>query len=159
MHISGLNFNLATIFRLFIFGHAIFTFKTQCSACRQHVYYIVFYRIFSDSCRFVIILFLIFKPLGNLEILPRLRNIVNLLKYGDVQTGVFTLINILQHENDQEKLLKALLILEHLLHHGVCSPNKLQSLFVKVSDRLEKSKCDEVAYKAQKISLILAAQI
>ena len=109
--------------------------------------------------RFVIILFLIFKPLGYLEILPRLRNIVNLLKYGDVQTGVFTLINILQHENDQEKLLKALLILEHLLHHGVCSPNKLQSLFVKVSDRLEKSKCDEVAYKAQKISLILAAQI
>lgn len=99
------------------------------------------------------------QELGNLEILPRLRNIVNLLKYGDVQTGVFTLINILQHENDHEKLLKALLILEHLLHHGVCSPNKLQSLFVKVSERLEKSKCDEVAYKAQKISLILAAQI
>jgi len=97
------------------------------------------------------------QEIGHLEMLPRLKNIVNLLKDGDVQRGVFTLINILQSENDQEKLLKAMLVLEHLLHHGVCSPNKLHILFAKVSDKLENSKCDEVANKAQKLSLILAA--
>ena len=91
----------------------------------------------------------------SLELLPALNNVIRIIKTGDVQTGVFTVINILQRSEDTEHQLRALLILEHVIHHGLMPQNKLLALYTKVSDKLTQSSCNKVANKATKLSCIL----
>ena len=97
------------------------------------------------------------EDISGLEIVSRIREVVTSITYGDAVTGVFSVFSVLQTEEDEEKLFRALLLLEYLIHMNVMSPNKLHGLYVKVSDRLAKCESNRVADKAEKVSLILTA--
>ena len=89
------------------------------------------------------------------DIVMRIREVVSSICSGDLVTGVFSVFKVLQTEEDEEKLFRALLILEHLIQKNVMSSNKLHGLFAKVSDKLKKFVSNRIADKAEKISLIL----
>ena len=95
--------------------------------------------------------------INSADLLPRLQETVDVIISGDNQIGVFSVLNVLQSQEEEDKLFKGLLLLEYLQHENVMSPSKLHGLFSKVSDKLEKSASNRVADKAVKMSLILNA--
>ena len=95
--------------------------------------------------------------INSADLLPRLQESVDVIISGDSQIGVFSVLNVLQSQEEEEKLFKGLLLLEYLQHENVMSPSKLHGLFSKVSDKLENSASNRVADKAVKMSLILNA--
>ena len=97
------------------------------------------------------------EDISGLEMVTRIGETVTSITSGDAVTGVFSVFTVLQTEEDEEKLFRALLLLEHLIHKNVMSPNKIHGLYVKVSDRLAKCDSTRVADKAEKVSLILTA--
>ena len=97
------------------------------------------------------------EDINSADLLPRLQETVDVIISGDSQIGVFSVLNVLQSQEEEDKLFKGLLLLEYLHHENVMSPSKLHGLFSKVSDKLEKSASNRVADKAVKMSLILNA--
>ena len=97
------------------------------------------------------------EDISSLEMVTRIGEAVTSITSGDAVTGVFSVFTVLQTEEDEEKLFRALLLLENLIHKNVMSPNKFHGLYVKVSDRLAKCESNRVADKAEKVSLILTA--
>ena len=75
----------------------------------------------------------------------------------NVQTGLFCIINILEEQTEEQRLFRALLLLEHLVHKSVLPQTKILNLYSKVQEKLVQSDSKRVATKAKKISLILAA--
>ena len=57
------------------------------------------------------------------DIVMRIREVVSSICSGDLVTGVFSVFKVLQTEEDEEKLFRALLILEHLIQKNVMSSN------------------------------------
>ena len=80
-----------------------------------------------------------------------------MIEQGDTQTAIFTIINILKTNEEEEKLFRALLLLEHLLHRGVMSVNKIDGLYSKVAERLENNSSNLIVNKARKLSITLTA--
>ena len=74
-----------------------------------------------------------------------------------VQIGLFCIINILGEEGEEERRLRGLLLLEHLIHRALLPPAKIKNLFSKVEGKLQESKCKQVVIKSKKISLILSS--
>merc|ERR1712154_739751 len=75
----------------------------------------------------------------------------------NVQTGLFCIINILEEQKEERRLLRALLLLENLLHLAVLPPTKILNLYNKVQEKLVQSDSKKVAIKARKIYLILTS--
>ena len=73
-----------------------------------------------------------------------------------VQIGLFCIINILGEE-EEERRLRGLLLLEHLIHRAAVAPAKTRNLFSKVEGNLRDSKSEKVVTKSRKISLILSS--
>ena len=77
-----------------------------------------------------------------------------------LQTGLFCIINILGEEEEEggdERRLRGLLLLEHLIHRALLPPVKIKNLFSKVEGKLQESKSKQVVVKSKKISLILSS--
>ena len=77
-----------------------------------------------------------------------------------VQIGLFCIINILGEEEEgeeEERRLRGLLLLEHLIHRAAVAPAKTRNLFSKVEGKLRDSKSKQVVTKSRKISLILSS--
>ena len=76
-----------------------------------------------------------------------------------VQIGLFCIINILgeEVEEEEERRLRGLLLLEHLIHRAAVAPAKTRNLFSKVEGKLRDSKSKQVVTKSRKISLILSS--
>ena len=75
----------------------------------------------------------------------------------NLQTGLFCIINFLEEQEEERRLLRALLLLEHLIHRAAMAPTKIVNIFSKVQEKLVQSRSKQVSNKARKISLILAA--
>ena len=75
----------------------------------------------------------------------------------NLQTSVICIINILEEEQEEERLFRALLLLENLVHRAVLTPTKIVHLYNKVSEKLIQSPSKKVSTKAKKISLILTS--
>ena len=80
--------------------------------------------------------------------------------YADLQPKVRIkeiYIDILKTTEDEQKLFRALLLLEHLLHRGVMSVTKIDGLYSKVADKLENNSSHLIVNKTRKLSLTLNA--
>merc|ERR1712083_1153492 len=98
------------------------------------------------------------EDINNLELLSTLQEVISVIEQqGDAQTAIFTIINILKTNGEEEKLFRALLLLKHLLHRGLMSVTKIDGLYSKVADRLENSSSSLIVNKARKLSLTLSA--
>ena len=95
------------------------------------------------------------ESINSVEMINRVRSVVSQIQKNDVQAGVFSIVKILKTETDEEKLFRALLLFEYVIHVGGLPVHKLKSLFSQVNERLEKSDSSRIADKAVKTSLIL----
>merc|ERR1719270_915322 len=97
------------------------------------------------------------EDINNLEILSTLQDVLSVIDQGESQIAIFTVINILKTTEDEQKLFRALLLLEHLLHRGVMSVTKIDGLYSKVADKLENNNSHLIVNKTRKLSLTLNA--
>ena len=74
-----------------------------------------------------------------------------------VQIGLFCIINLLGEEEEEERRLRGLLLLEHIIQRALVAPAKIKNLFSKVEGKLQESKSKQVVIKSKKISLILSS--
>ena len=85
------------------------------------------------------------------------QDVLSVIDQGESQIAIFTVINILKTTEDEQKLFRALLLLEHLLHRGVMSVTKIDGLYSKVADKLENNSSHLIVNKTRKLSLTLNA--